>query len=486
GFWQLPLAEESQEVLSFMTDEAVNTPTRVPQVAIDSALYFQSQMQRVLVELIPHNAQVWIDDVLIYAKTGGEFIDEIRRFFLLLHRHNLKLNLMKSCLFQREVTWCGRVISGDGVRHDPARISALTELPLPKTAAELQYFVCAYNWLRDAIIDFSRVFAPLLTKLDIEKKRVSHRSLNALNVDITWTEMEQKAFEAAIESFKPSALMTFPTEEGGLCVFTDASMSSYSMVVTMVRAWDLARPVEEQDHSFVICKGAMFHDSQLSWLIIEKEVFPIIKACSELQYLLLRRKDFRLYCDHANLIYLFSPSTEVKKHSRPVARPMLPLRTYHTCDSCLMLHLPFRLFRTLWKRRGRPLLASSVTSTLLWSRIDQRLPNNKLIGQWLGLFRIIKAMPHAFNIQHLVTNKVYEVHGTRPKFYADADLDMNVEMQELVTSQGIVLDVAAFVKHRYNALLGRWEHLAQWAGLQSIEKSWESFEVMQKDVPKLC
>ncbi|OWZ22599.1 Retrotransposon protein, Ty3-gypsy subclass [Phytophthora megakarya] len=102
-------------------------------------------MQRVLVELIPHNAQVWIDDVLIYAKTGGEFNDVIRRSFLLLHRHNLKLNLKESCLFQREVTWCGRVISGDGVRHDPARISALTELPLPTTAAELQYFVCTSN-----------------------------------------------------------------------------------------------------------------------------------------------------------------------------------------------------------------------------------------------------------------------------------------------------------------------------------------------------
>ncbi|OWZ07849.1 LOW QUALITY PROTEIN: hypothetical protein PHMEG_00019703 [Phytophthora megakarya] len=87
GFWQLPLAEESQEVLSFMTDEGVYTPTRVSQGAMDSALHFQSQMQRVLAELIPHNAQVWID-VLIYAKTGGEFIDVIRRFYLLLHRHN--------------------------------------------------------------------------------------------------------------------------------------------------------------------------------------------------------------------------------------------------------------------------------------------------------------------------------------------------------------------------------------------------------------
>ncbi|OWZ22600.1 hypothetical protein PHMEG_0002678 [Phytophthora megakarya] len=82
----------------------------------------------------------------------------------------------------------------------------------------------------------------------------------------------------------------------------------------MVRAWDPARPVEELDYSLVICKGRMFHDSQRNWPIIENEAFPIIKACSELQYLLLRRKVFRLYCDHANLIYLFSPSIGVKQH----------------------------------------------------------------------------------------------------------------------------------------------------------------------------
>ncbi|OWZ16875.1 hypothetical protein PHMEG_0009272, partial [Phytophthora megakarya] len=120
---------------------------------------------------------------------------------------------------------------------------------------------------------------------------------------------------------------------------------------------------------------------------------------------------------------------------------------------------------------------------VLWSRIDQRLPNNKLLGQWLGPFRIVEALPHAFNIQHLVTDKIYEVHGSRLKYYADADLNLDVEMQELVTSQGIVLDVAAFLDHRYNEVLRRWELLVQWAGLQHIEDSWESLWVMQKDVP---
>ncbi|OWZ09554.1 hypothetical protein PHMEG_00017726 [Phytophthora megakarya] len=100
-----------------------------------------------------------------------------------------------------------------------------------------------------------------------------------------------------------------------------------------------------------------------------------------------------------------------------------------------------------------------------------------------GLFRIIETLPHTFNIQHLVTNKMYEVHGTRLKYYADTDLNMYVEMRELVTSQGIVLDVAAIVDHRYNQDPHRWGLRVQWVGLQPIEDSWDGITMMRKDVP---
>ncbi|OWZ00333.1 hypothetical protein PHMEG_00028497, partial [Phytophthora megakarya] len=484
-------------------------------------------------------------------------------------------------------------------------------------------------------------------------------------------EAEQAAFSAAITAIRHSALMTFPTEEDQLCVFCDASLSGYSIVVTMVHTWDVTRPVEDQDHSLVIS-------------------FPIIKICTELEYLLLRLKGFRLYCDHANLINLFLPSMDVQEHVRdrlqpddefvfptlsdivdaqmvsrgattslPVVeedgvlvvdhKPWIPTRAKDLLARIMMVAhygsqdyraegliewykrygCPFRLFSdqgvhflnqtvdylcsrlkiertfspvyTPWlngtvervyrdlhqvprvllifygfdfhewpyllpvvqaninhtkmrsladhslaelftglespspldmiirpTQRGdeivivdladvepqlvklrasleglhkevvdikeRKRLADMQRKTgsvcnfdvgdyVLWSRIDQRLPNNKLLGQWLGHFRIIEALPHAFNIQHLVTNKVYEVHGIRLKYYADTDLNMDAEMRELVTSQGIVLDVAAIVDHRYNQDPHRWGLRVQWVGLQPIEDSWDWITMMRKDVP---
>ncbi|KAG3060767.1 hypothetical protein PI125_g24834 [Phytophthora idaei] len=101
-----------------------------------------------------------------------------------------------------------------------------------------------------------------------------------------------------------------------MLLFTDASATGYSIVVTQVRCWDASLPVDEQRHELIVCKGGMFKHSELNWTVVEKEAFPIVKACHELYYLLLRPNGFRLYCDHANLAYIFAPNVELKKHVR--------------------------------------------------------------------------------------------------------------------------------------------------------------------------
>ncbi|ETK81236.1 hypothetical protein F441_23036 [Phytophthora nicotianae CJ01A1] len=120
---------------------------------------------------------------------------------------------------------------------------------------------------------------------------------------------------------------------------------------------------------------------------------------------------------------------------------------------------------------------------VLWSRIDQRLPNTKLLAHWVGPLKVIEALPQSYQIEHLVTGRKYEVHASRLKFYADADLETSAEQTELVTSQGMLLGVDQIVNHRYNELSARWELFVSWLGLQSIENSWEPLSTMSQDVP---
>lgn len=138
GFWQLPLAKRSQEVMSYMIDKKIYTSTRVPQGSTDAALHFQATVEKVLAELLHKNLLVWIDDLLVFEDTEDELVEVMIRMFGLLDQHELKLNPKKCEIYLTEVKWCGRIISAAGIGHDPERIEALQKIPYPSTAVELQ------------------------------------------------------------------------------------------------------------------------------------------------------------------------------------------------------------------------------------------------------------------------------------------------------------------------------------------------------------
>ncbi|POM76321.1 DNA/RNA polymerase [Phytophthora palmivora] len=115
---RLPLAKANQELLSYMTDATVYTPTGIPQA-----------MQRYIFKPLWRN--VLQHDVDTYLNKLGER-------FSLMHEFGLKLSAAKTTLFQNSVKWYGNIIDGQGVRHDPLHIEALRKMPLPSTIGELQ------------------------------------------------------------------------------------------------------------------------------------------------------------------------------------------------------------------------------------------------------------------------------------------------------------------------------------------------------------
>jgi hypothetical protein len=316
GFWQLPLAKECQEYLSYMTDAKVYTPTRVPQGCSDAAIHFQRTMAKCFEELLYKHLLVWVDDLLLYASSIDEYLEKLQRFFFLMNEFGLKLSVKKSSLYQSSVKWCGKLIDGDGVRHDPGRIKALREMPCPSTAGDLQQFLCAANWLRESIVGYAEAVQPLQECLDaaLRNKRRSKRVASA--VPIIFTPELRQAFDRVRDLLATSATLHHPSPEGEMVLVTDASDKGWSVLVTQVENWDESKPVGEQAHRLLTCLSGTFTGAQANWSVIEKEAFPIVTACEKLSYLLMRPRGFRMFCDHRNLIHVFAPAESVKKHVR--------------------------------------------------------------------------------------------------------------------------------------------------------------------------
>ena len=145
GYWQFLLDEGSQELFSFLTDEGVYTPTRVLMGGSDSVAYCQSTVQDMFGDFLYQGLLIWLDDLLGYEKTEDGLLELLQKVLQVCEEKGLKLNPKKCSFYKKEAKWCGRIISSDGVFHDPERIKALQELPAPQTGKDLQQFVCVLN-----------------------------------------------------------------------------------------------------------------------------------------------------------------------------------------------------------------------------------------------------------------------------------------------------------------------------------------------------
>ena len=313
GYWQLPLAEDSQEIMSFVVPQGIYKPTRTPQGAKQSAPNFQAKVEPLFSE-IRSNLKAWLDDFLLHCSTFDDLLDKLRFFFSICREHRLFLSARKTSFVLTSATWCGRRLSATGWTLDPRRVSGLQDGFPPQTAGELCQFVHMSQWMATSIPCFAQVVSPLRELLEAaytlrgglrKKKRIQHLAL----VDqLAWGDPHQKAFEAITAHLIDAVNLSYRDDSKVLCVHTDASSRFWSGVVTQCAKSDLTLPTEEQRHEPLAFLGAKFDDTQAGWCTFEQESFAIFQAFKKMEYLLLAtREAVNIFTDHRNLLFVFSP-----------------------------------------------------------------------------------------------------------------------------------------------------------------------------------
>lgn len=60
-----------------------------------------------------------------------------------------------------QIRWCGRLILSKGVHYGPRGLQCLLTIKPPATETKLQQFVCALQWVQEAIRRFKELIMPL-------------------------------------------------------------------------------------------------------------------------------------------------------------------------------------------------------------------------------------------------------------------------------------------------------------------------------------
>nr|CCA17015.1 PREDICTED: similar to OSJNBa0011F23.1 putative [Albugo laibachii Nc14] len=304
-YWQLPLDKDSRDYFTVVTPGGLYTGKGVVMGSTDAVAFAQQVAEQVMKPVLHHGVQVWLDDFLGYAETESKLIDVLEVVLSRCEEYGVKLHPKKCVFLAFETIWCGKKILGNGVSHCTARIQGLCDTGNPITASDLQQFLCAVNWMRNNIPNYSQLVQDLHELLEDAMKAAKCRKKRKLVqirlAEYGWSSKHHRCRQNVKEALYAMVPMAHPKDDWDVCVYTDASKDHRGAIVTQVEPGKFNKTFVEQDHYPLAFISGSFKGTSARWATVEKEVFLIVETCKRLEYLLLREKaevaDGKLHLD---------------------------------------------------------------------------------------------------------------------------------------------------------------------------------------------
>lgn len=137
GFNQIGLTEDAKQKCAFSTSRGHYHFNRMPFGLCNAPATFQRVMNEIFHDLIGKTMHVYINDVMIYTKTFGEHLEVLQEVLHRIKKHGMFLKPKKCTIATHELHMLGHIISKDGIKTDPAKISAVSQYPDPTSKTEV-------------------------------------------------------------------------------------------------------------------------------------------------------------------------------------------------------------------------------------------------------------------------------------------------------------------------------------------------------------
>ena len=270
GFWQVQLDHTSAKLCTFNTPFGRYMFKRLPFGISSAQDVFQAVMSEMFEDI--EGVEVVVDDIIIWGTTQEEHDTTLEKVLQRATQRNLKLNKDKSQIRLKQISYIGHVLGEDGIKPDPQKVRAISEMERPNCKEELQRFLGMATYLSKFIPNYSEEAAPLR---------------NLLEKETEWHSQE-KSFQHLKSMVTNSPVLQFFDPQKSTRISVDASSSGMGAVLL-------------QDQHPIAYASKSLTTFQKNYAQIEKEMLAIVFGCNKFHDYVYRLPNIVVETDHKPL-----------------------------------------------------------------------------------------------------------------------------------------------------------------------------------------
>ena len=275
----LEVHSKDENKLTFSFESDMFFHERMPFGLADAPSTFSYVMRIVLNGI--SGVYNYLDDLIIVRRGLNKFTETLDKLFERLLHFGILLKPSKCEIGLKEIPFLGHVLTSTGIKIQPEKVKAITDLRPPSSQDELRSVLGMFNYHHNSVENLYTILQPLFELLKISNKFI-------------WTRKCQDAFNKAKQAVSSATEKRHRDTRLPLVLSTDASDVGCGAVLYQKRGEDL-EPLQYFSRNFSI--------SERKLPIRSRELLSIALAIKNFETILVG-ENFTVLTDHKSLIYL--------------------------------------------------------------------------------------------------------------------------------------------------------------------------------------